>query len=640
MRKMSQIKKIPVMLAQEFRKGMSGNKKDLSDCKDPPIEWVASEKWDGYRALFMYDEERVGHFYSRAGKKFNAPEWMLAAMPPFNILKNRLLDGELWAGRENFQLMGVVRKKVPLDEEWMNITYQVYDVVTFEEDQFIDRLKILKKIISFTDKRWKIITKDNTIPYPMSGIAVPIQMTEQIIIKSHQMLDEYYHKIIEGGGEGVMLKHPLKPYIDGRNSYLLKVKPSFDREAIITGYKEGNGKYTGMLGGFICKPLINHDTYMTIDEDESHVFTLSGMDDSIRKNYPKTHPLGTIISFECSGYTDKGVPRFGRYIRSRDDVILKEANLDSTEKLQKVISIFSHLEKYYRENQDTFRAKSYFTGLKSLKTLENDSQLNEKTFSTMKGIGKGFQEKIRQIIDTGTCLDYEKIKDKKSPKALFLKIHGVGPQCANKMIQGGLKTIEDVEKNKDIYLNDVQKKGLEWFDDIQQRIPYKEIQQHEIFLKEVLQEIDSSAELTIAGSYRRKKPDSGDIDLLVKADSRKVYDEYIDLLIEKGYLQDTLARGNKKFMGMGSIENIKKSRRIDIMYAKPEEYPFAILYFTGSGDFNQRMRNELLEKGYTMNEYGVKYIDTKKRVEYQFTSEKDIFEYFGYAYLDPENRIE
>ena len=636
--------KIPVMLAQEYRKGMSGNRKDTSKYKDPPQGWIASEKFDGYRALFKYDENGNGHFYSRAGKIFNCAEWFRESMPPQKILKNKIIDGELWAGRENFQLMGIVRKKKPLDEEWMDITYQVYDIITFEDDQFIDRLKILKKLASFTDKRWKIITKDGTIPYPMNNLQSPVQMTEQKQITSYEMLDKYYKKIINEGGEGVMLKHPQKSYIDGRNSYLLKVKPSFDREAEIIGYKKGNGKYKGKLGGLICRPLKNNDTYMTRDKDENHIFTLSGMDDSIRENYKETHPLGTIITYECSGFTDKGVPRFGRYLRKRDDIILKEEeDLISNEKLKKIISLFTSLEKHYRENQDTFRAKSYSNGLKSLKTLVNDSQLNEKTFSTMKGIGKGLQEKIRQIIDTGTCLDYEKIKDNNSPKSLFLQIHGVGPQCANKMINGGLKTIEDVEKNKDIYLNDVQKKGLRWFYDIQKRIPYKEIQKHEIFLKKILQEIDPNAELTIAGSYRREKPDSGDIDLLIKADSRKVYDEYIDLLIEKDYLQDTLARGNKKFMGMGSIDigkKKKKCRRIDIMYTKPGEYPFAVLYFTGSGDFNQRMRNELLEKGYTMNEYCVKYKDTKKKIDHQFTTEKDIFDYFGYEYLEPKNRIE
>ena len=76
------------------------------------------------------------------------------------------------------------------------------------------------------------------------------------------------------------------------------------------------------------------------------------------------------------------------------------------------------------------------------------------------------------------------------------------------------------------------------------------------------------------------------------------------------------------------------------MYTKPDEYPFAILYFTGSGDFNQRMRNELVERGYSMNEYSVKYIDSKKKVDHNFVTEKDIFEYFDYEYIEPENRIE
>lgn len=633
---------IPVMLAQEYREGMKGNKKDTTGYKDPPIGWIGSEKFDGYRAIFMYDEDGNGRFYSRAGKIFNCPDWFLESMPPKNILKKRALDGELWAGRENFQLMGTVRKKVPLDEEWMDITYQVYDLITFEEDQFVDRIKELSKIISFTDKRWKILKNDGTIQYPIINLEPPVKMTEQIKIESQKMLKEYYQQIIDAGGEGVMLKHPLMPYINGRNSYLLKVKPSFDREAEIIGYKAGNGKYKKMLGGLICRPLKNNDTYMTRDTDDNHIFTLSGMDDSIRENYKETHPLGTIITYECSGFTDKGVPRFGRYLRKRDDVIIKEAdNSNSDISLKKIISIFSELEKHYRENYDTFRVKSYVVCLKGLKTLENDNQLNEKTFTTMKGIGKGFQEKIRQIMDTGTCEDYEKIKNKDnmSPKALFLKIHGVGPQCANKMVKGGLKTIEDVEKNQDIYLNDVQKKGLRWFNDIQERIPINEIKKHEKYLKEVLKKIDKNAELTIAGSYRRKKKDSGDIDLLIKATSKKVYNEYIDKLKEEKYLVEDLARGNKKYMGMGKGFNTKWCRRIDIMYTKPEEYPFAVLYFTGSGDFNQRIRNELVERGYTMNEYSVKYIDSKKKVEYNFETEKDIFEYFGYDYVEPEKRI-
>jgi len=631
-----------VMLAKEFIKGMLGDKNDQSEFQQPPVGWIASEKWDGYRAIFQYDENGVGKFYSRSGKVFACPEWYLQLMPPYAILKDRVIDGELWAGRDCFELMGCVRKKVPIDEEWMDIQFKTYDLVSKEDKLFQDRLLDLKKVIDFSNSRWNIISKDNTIPYPMNKIDYPIHYSEQVVIQSYEHMDEYYQNILKLGGEGIMLKHPLCKYIHGRNSYLLKYKPSFDRECIIIGYKEGKGKYVGKLGGFICKPLINHDSYMTIDEDEDHVFTLSGMDDSIRSNYKKTHPINTIISFECSGYTDKGIPRFGRYIRKRTDVILKEVNLQSDEKLKLILHYFTSLEKYYRENQDVFRVKSYSNCLKGLKTLENDSQLNEKTFSTMKGIGKGFRDKIREIVETGQCSDYEKIKDKKSPKTLFLQIHGVGTQCANKLVKAGFQTIEDVEKHQNEYLNDVQKKGLTWFYDIQQRIPFQEIQKHEKYLKKILTLIDPESELTIAGSYRRKKKDSGDIDMLIKAKTKKTYDQFIDKLIEKKYIVDTLARGNKKFMGMSNINmnHVKPSRRIDIMYTKPEEYPFAILYFTGSGDFNQRMRNEMNEKGFTMNEYCVKDNLTKKKIDHIFHTEKDIFDHFGFQYVVPEKRIE
>jgi DNA ligase-1 len=112
-----------------------------------------------------------------------------------------------------------------------------------------------------------------------------------------------------------MLKDPNSPYEGKRSNYLLKYKPNFDAEAVIVGYKPGQGKYQGHLGGFICKPLINHDTYMSVDDNDDHGFSISGMDDEVRKTYQSTHPLGTIISYEHSGKTDKGKPRFPRYTR-------------------------------------------------------------------------------------------------------------------------------------------------------------------------------------------------------------------------------------------------------------------------------------------------------------------------------------
>tara|TARA_Y100001958_G_C21234233_1_gene560363 strand:+ start:74 stop:1969 length:1896 start_codon:yes stop_codon:yes gene_type:complete len=629
--------KIPVMLAKEYKNDIV-LKKDNSQFSKPGKGWIMSEKFDGYRCLFRYemiDNKLTGVFYSRNLKPFIPAKFFLDSMPSYELLKDKILDGELWAGRDNFQLMGTVRKKNPITEEWINITYQVYDIICSEE-QFQNRLKILKDIIIKSNELW-YLNKPIDIEHS------PLVFTHQEIIKSDKHMKEFYKNIINNEGEGIMIKHPLSKYKNGRCSEMLKYKPIIDREGIIIGYNMGDeeSKYKGKLGSFICRPLQNYDTYMSINQNDDLIFTLSGMDDEIRNNYKITHPIGTIITYECSGFTDKGVPRFGRYIRIRDDIIIKE-NTSNNTKLNTVLDIFKKLELYYKNNYDTFRSKSYYKVNKILNTLSDDSELEIENLKSIKGIGEGTINRIKEIIDTNTLQEYELIKNKKSPIEDFLKIHGVGKVHAKKLLNQGFKTIDDLQKCENIkdYLNDTQLKGLKYFNDIQQRIPYDEIKIHEKILKNCLSKIDQSAELTIAGSYRRKKSDSGDIDVLIKANNNKTYKKFIEILKKDNYLIETLSFGTKKFMGMtNSIIHKSFYRRIDIMFTKPEEYPFAVLYFTGSGEFNVKMREYALSKGYTINEYGINYTESDDKVDHEFNTEKDIFDFLDYEYLLPEKRI-
>ena len=48
------------------------------------------------------------------------------------------------------------------------------------------------------------------------------------------------------------------------------------------------------------------------------------MDDSIRDSYKETHPIGTIVTYSYNGFLDSGLPRFARYKRIRDDIIIKK----------------------------------------------------------------------------------------------------------------------------------------------------------------------------------------------------------------------------------------------------------------------------------------------------------------------------
>ena len=473
----------------------------------PPEEWYWSEKFDGYRAQWTDSEKE---FYSRALKIFNAPDWYKLAMPP-----KEKIDGELWVGRENFQHMGVVRRKEPNAEDWIVVKFMAYDLPD-KEIPFSERIKLLKKIVKDNAVRWSIIRKD--LPEPFNTIECPLVFAPQTKIKSEEQLMKAYKNVIQCGGEGVMIKQGESLYEGGRSNLMLKLKPSFDEEAIVIDYTEGKGKYKGMLGGFVCQPLINMDTYHVIDKKEGHVFTVSGMDDETRENYKETHPVGTIISITHSGLTDSGKPRFARYMRMRDDVIIKEkADKVSTAKIQLVIKIFKELSEHEKRNGERFKAGAYTKVIKGLKKMNSDIELTEHNIKSIKGVGDSLYKKIDDIKKTGTTSMYENIKDIKDPRKEFMDIHKVGPKKAKELVDAGYGSIEELRKSKDksSILNNVQLLGLKYYEDLLLRIPYEEIQKHETLLKNVLEKVDKSAELTIAGSYRRKKGDSGDVDVLL-----------------------------------------------------------------------------------------------------------------------------
>jgi len=610
-----------LMLAKELHKN-----KELKG--DPPNGWIGSEKYDGYRSQF-----KDGMFISRGEKIFNAPEWFKLSMPKEH------LDGELWISRDKFEGMGVVRKKEPNDNEWLPIKFIVYDLPTMK-GPFKERIKKLRKIVQENNKRWENIRL--TLDKKYHKLRCPLQFAKQTIIKDMNHFDELYNNIIENGGEGIMIKHPESEYENKRSDMLLKYKPSFDEEAIVIDYKEGKGKYKGLLGGFVCRPLINMNNYHIIDNNENHEFTISGMDDEVRKDYELTHPIGTIISLEHSGKTKLGKPRFARYIRKRDDINLKkEIEEKSLKKRNNLISILKNISDYEKLNNEIYKSRSYLKALSSLKRIKDDSELTEQNIKNLDGIGRSIYEKIKLILTTGTCPQYENIQKIDDPRYIFLNIHGVGPQCANKLVKSGLKSIQDLKNCKNIsdHLNDVQLIGLKYYDHLLEKIPRNEIMKHELILKKILQKIDSSSELTISGSYRRNKDFSGDIDVLIKTETRDTFSNFIKSLISSEYLIDHLAYGRKKYNGICKLGKRGLFRRIDIMNTTSSEYPFSILYFTGSDEFNKIFRNKCLEKGYSINEYGLKKNDTKEYIQHEFKNEKDIFDFLKIQYIEPEQRL-
>ena len=149
---------------------------------------------------------------------------------------------------------------------------------------------------------------------------------------------------------------------------------------------------------------------------------------------------------------------------------------------------------------------------------------------------------------------------------------------------------------------------------------------------------DNHDQYEIVGSYRRGHQQSGDIDVIITSNDKTTFTRFIEELQKTGIITEVLSQGPTKCLVVTHLNKKGKARRVDFMYTSPEEYPFAILYFTGSKAFNVVMRAHALSKGYSMNEHGITTKD-KDKVDHEFRNEKDIFDFLGLVYRNPEERL-
>ncbi|XP_026570956.1 DNA polymerase beta isoform X2 [Pseudonaja textilis] len=132
------------------------------------------------------------------------------------------------------------------------------------------------------------------------------------------------------------------------------------------------------------------------------------------------------------------------------------------------------------------------------------------------GVGTKIAEKIDEFLSTGKLRKIEKIRqdDTSSSINLLTRVSGIGPAAARKLVDEGIKTLEDLRKNEN-KLNHHQRIGLKYFKDFEKRIPRKEmLEMQDVVLSEV-KKVDPAYIATVCGSFRRGAESSGDMDILL-----------------------------------------------------------------------------------------------------------------------------
>lgn len=690
------VKNLKVMTGQNLYDPKTGAMVKLTDklskelgINEPPINWWASEKWDGIRAL--WDGEKIISRGSGLGnpKVYTyVPEWFINILPP-----GIALDGEIWIGRGMFQSTGKLSNIKPgssyslkeIEDIWSGkngypVIFKVFDVPS-HNGPFEKRIEFLKTVVSDRKKCW------NQLEYPNKSI-YPLQFTEQIKIQSMEQLINLYTSLTSNGAEGIMLRAPGSPYEEKRSKYMLKYKIKEDAECIVRGYLQGEGRLQGMLGALRCEMIKNGQA--------SGVFSNigTGFSDFQRKYYnvPESSeyiPLGAIVSFSYMEMTDDGVPRHPVYRGLRFDIKnpqkINDVNVNvivnvNVKRVKLILSKIIDKIVSSKEQNWPFKIKKYkeaiailsddlllYTVEDYIKALRDGGMVlaDEEKFKQKNGTWKSsIIQKIDTILKTGTADNIEiedpvaiEINEESIAIENLSKVAGIGKATATKLYKDlNITTVQELKElyeiNKTV-INSKQAIGLIHYDDLLKRIPRSEMNNWRDILTSIFQDtLDSlnlDGSLIISGSYRREKDDSGDVDVLIisKTYNELLMNTFYKNLLESGIFkkENIIASGGTKIMAIAKILDI--FRHVDIFYFSLEVFPFALLFTTGSKEFNLRMRSHALKRGFSLNERNLTKKNGKLVSEDEYiskinkplpTTEEDIFKFLDYKYVEPKYR--
>jgi DNA ligase (NAD+) len=306
------------------------------------------------------------------------------------------------------------------------------------------------------------------------------------------------------------------------------------------------------------------------------------------------------------------------------------------------IEVLEQLASIMVKKGEAFRANAYQKAQETIMCYNNDITTIDQ-LKGLPGIGTTIMDKLNEYIETGTLrvIELEKI----NPINILIDIYGVGPKKARDLVDSGIKTIDELRTRQDELLNETQKIGLHYYEDIQMRIPREEIEKYNHLFNIAFKNANSGqdGQMEIVGSYRRGAKSSGDIDLIITSTTGTVYKNFIAELLKQKIIIEVLSTGPSKTLVITRLPGMNVARRVDFLYAPPDEFAFAILYFTGSKIFNTVMRQHALNKGYTFNEHGIYKLDNKQKgekVDKHFTCEKDIFDFLGLQFKTPIERTD
>ena len=287
--------------------------------------------------------------WSRYGNPIMAPDDFLNALPACP------LDGELWTGRGGFQLCRSICGGDEPDPRFHRISYAVYSApaipYVFSSGE-IKNTNMVRTLVFEKIEKW---IASRLFP-GYSSVKTPATFNDELMflreyleaqndrVFIHQQLrlpeneeaaratvNDFLEKVLEQGGEGVVIRDPLSPWTPKRHKGLLKYKPFQDCEVRVTGFTSGRqtdkgsrllGKIGALITDFNGRRLevagLTDTEREFLNMDMSRMAATKHGQDMPAHFQGKHFKVGDTITIKYRELTDAGLPKEGRYFRQRD----------------------------------------------------------------------------------------------------------------------------------------------------------------------------------------------------------------------------------------------------------------------------------------------------------------------------------
>lgn len=292
--------------------------------------------------------------WSRYGNPIMAPDEFLNSLPCCP------LDGELWAGRGKFQLCRSICAGDAPDPRFLKqIEFAVYsspplvgifqtgEIKNSNMHRMIDFLEMeqwVRQRLDRFDGDFRYLPPGSVFQDEVRFLAKMLENSPVSTCYLHrqtklidmtneaaQQVEQYLERVLDMGGEGIILRNPREPWIPKRNRGILKYKPFDDAEGAVVGFTSGRktdkgSKHLGRIGALILDFDGKRLELSGLTDAEREFETVIASDHA-EKNPGKDMPagiqgkhfkVGQKVTFKYRELSDDGIPKEARYWRRRD----------------------------------------------------------------------------------------------------------------------------------------------------------------------------------------------------------------------------------------------------------------------------------------------------------------------------------